>query len=562
VTGPDRSAADTRPTPRAAWVALGVVLAVAAGVIIHAGRGVTFQIDEWQWIQSRTSPSAASLLEPFNNHWMSVPVAIHQVLYRLFGIGSHLPYRLVLLAAHLGAAVALFVYLRTRVWAWVALAATAVFALYGYAAAIIVWPISLGWAIAVLCGVSALLLVDRRSTGSDIAASVVLLVGVASTTIAVPFAVGLAVEMVLRRSWRRLWVPLAPLAGYGIWYLAYGGGGSDSTGTVGQTLRFGEELLAQTVGTFLGIQDRGAIADATLAIVLIGLVIAWFALGRPVTPRLVGNTTTLVVLCAALAIARGGTGLTTWYSYAVVAALLLTAGELLSHARAPSPQTGRIVTGVVVVVAIWAVAWNIGELDRITDGFRDIAAAERSQLAALEVIQDDVAPDFEPGPLLQTLTAGRYREVANDLGTPAYTIAEVRSAPRPARAAADETLVRGLAITPEPTTAVGAGPPAGTIAVRAGEATVDDAGCTVVRRTDARGDVVVEVRGSSLDVVLSAVSGAAALRAGAFAGASQPIGTIAPGATARVRAAELARVGPWTLRARTPGAIRLCGPPG
>jgi hypothetical protein len=143
-----------------------------AAVVLHAGRGVTFFLDEWEWIQSRTSPSAASLLEPFNDHWMSVPIAIHQGLYRVFGIGSHLPYRAVLLAGHLGAAFLLFCYLRTRVRPWIALAAMTVFALYGYTAAIIVWPISLGWTIAVLCAIGALLLVDRKTVASDAGAAV------------------------------------------------------------------------------------------------------------------------------------------------------------------------------------------------------------------------------------------------------------------------------------------------------------------------------------------------------------------------------------------------------
>lgn len=552
---PDRPASST---PAGAWIVLGIALAVAAGVTIYAGRGVTFQIDEWQWIQSRTSPSAASLLEPFNNHWMSVPVAIHEVLYRLFGISSHLPYRLVLLAAHLGAATVLFCYLRTRVQAWIALAATSVFALYGYTAAIIVWPISLGWAIAVLCGIGALLLVDRRSTGSDVGAAVVLLIGVASTTIAVPFAIGLGLEMVMRRSWRRLWVPAVPLAIYGIWYLAYSGSGSDAGGTVRQTLSFGEELLAQTVGTFLGIQDRGTLADITLVVVAIALVIAWFVLGRPVTPRLIGNATTLVVLCSALAIARGGTGLTTWYSYAVAASLLITAGELFSHAKAPT----RLVTAIVVVVAIWAVAWNIGELERITDGFRDIGATERAQLAALEVIQGDVAPGFEPGPLLQTLTAGRYRVVKAEYGTPAYTTEEALHAGRGPRVAADETLVRGLEVRPRASTDVGAGAVHGTVTVRSGEESSDANGCTVVRASDGDGDARVDVRQPELNVLVTAQSGGASLRAGAFARASQAIGEVAPGTSAVVHAAAVPAVGEWTLRVRSPGSVRLCAPSG
>lgn len=574
MTGTDRdSVADVRagPTPVAAWVGVGMILIIAAGLTIYAGRGVTFQIDEWQWIQSRTSPGAASLLEPFHHHWMTVPIAIHQVLYRIVGLDSHLPYRLVLLAAHLVAAFVLFLYLKTRVREWIALAATAIFALYGYAAAITVWPISLGWAIAMACVISALLLVDRTRSRADFGATVLLLVAVASTTVAVPFVIGLAVETTMRREWRRVWVSLVPLAAYGLWYLAYEGQGSDTGGTVGQTLRFGQELLAQTVGSLLGIQARGSAADVALVVVLGALAVAWFALGRPVTPRLVGNATALVVLTAALAVARAGTGLTTWYSYAVAVALFLTTAELLSHAG----TTRRVVAGTVPPVAIWPVAiwpvaiwavaiwalvWNVGQLERITDGFREIASAERSQLAALELIEDDVAFDFHPGPLLQTLTAGRYREVAAEYGTPAYTVAQVLHAPHRARRAADEVLVRGLHVRPQPSTRDGDGPPIGDLTIHNGDERSD--GCTVVRANGSGGDAIVELRSPTLDVLVQAPSGAAQLRAGVFAGASQPIGDVAAGATARVRAPAVPEAGEWTLRVRTPGAVRFCAPSG
>jgi len=569
VTGADGDLAPTRaPEPVdpdtgvAPKIGAGIVLVVTTAVVLYAGRQVTFLIDEWQWIQSRTSPSTESLLEPFHNHWMTVPVAIHQGLYRIFGIESHLPYRAVLLAAHLVAALLLFCYLRTRLRPWIALGAMTVFALYGYSAAIIVWPISLGWVIAVACAIGALLLVDRRRTSSDVGGAALLLVGVASTTIAVPFAVGLAVEMTVRRAWRRLWVPLAPLGVYAVWFLAYGGG-SDGSGTARQTVRFAQELLAQTVGTLLGIQDRGAAADAALVIVLGALVIAWFALGRPITPRLVGNATALAVLTAALAVGRSGSGLTTWFSYAVAASLLLTVGELFAQARAPQrPRTTRAVTIAVWVVVIWAVVWNFGELERLTDGFRDIAATERSQLAALELIQHEVPASFEPGPLLQTLTAGRYAEVAQLYGTPAYTAAETRAASPSARAAADEVLVRGLRVRPRPHAPAGDVAPAGRIIVRRGD-TVDDrpgSTCTVVRAGDT-GDAVVDVRAADLAVLVEAESGAASLRAGAFAPASQAIGTVAAGDAATVTAPAVPGAGTWTLRVRSPGAVRLCAPP-
>jgi hypothetical protein len=505
-----------------------------------------------------------TLFEPFNDHWMTIPIAIQQGLYRIFGIGSHLPYRVVLLAAHLTAAFLLFCYLRTRLRPWIALAAMSLFALYGYTAAIIVWPISLGWTIAVACAIGALLLVDRRRGSSDLGAAALLLVAVASTTIAVPFAIGLAVEMTMRRAWRRLWVPLAPLAIYGVWFLAYGGAGSDGNGTARQAARFAEELLAQTVGTLLGIQDRGAAADATLVVVLGALVIAWFALGRPITPRLVGNATALAVLTVALAVGRSASGLTTWFSYAVAASLLLTVGELFARARAPRRlEAARAVTIAVWVVVIWAVVWNLGELERITDGFRRISSIERSQLAVLALIRADVPADFEPGPLLQTITAGRFTDVAREYGTPASTVAEIRSSSRIVRAAADETLVRGLGVQPEASAPTGGRSPAGRAIVRSGD-TVDDtpgSTCTVVR-SDGTGDAVVDVRGADLAVLVEAQSGAASLGAGAFAPASQPIGTVAPGEAVVVRAPAVPAAGDWTLRIRSPGAVRLCAPPG
>jgi len=571
VTGTDGDLAPPRapepPKPDATngtWIGAGIVLVVAAAVVLHAGRGVTFLIDEWQWIQSRTSPSTTSLLEPFHDHWMTVPIAIHQGLYRTFGIASHLPYRAVLLAAHLAAAFLLFCYLRTRLRPWIALAAMTLFALYGYTAAIIVWPISLGWAIAVACAIGALLLVDHRRSSSDLGAAALLLVAVASTTIAVPFAIGLAVEMTMRRAWRRLWVPLAPLTIYGVWFLAYSGAGSEGSGTARQAVRFAQELLAQTVGTLLGIQDRGAAADTTLVIVIGALLVAWFALGRPITPRLVGNATALAVLTVALAVGRSGSGLTTWFSYAVAASLLLTVGELFAQAHAPRRTgTTRAVTIAVWVVVIWAVVWNFGELERITDGFRRISAVERSQLAALALIQDDVPAGFEPGPLLQTVTAGRFTDVAREYGSPAYTVAETHASSPSVRAAADETLVRGLDVKPHASAPTGVERPAGRVTVRSGDTADDTPGdtCMVVRAGDT-GDAVVDVRGPDLAVLVDAQSGTASLRAGVFAPASQAIGTVAPGDTVVVTAPPVPGAGDWTLRVRSRGALRLCAPPG
>jgi len=506
---------------------LGLVMAFGIGVILHAGREVTFVIDEWQFLMHRTSPSASSLLEPFNNHLMAVPIGIHQILYRVFGIASHVPYRVVLLGVHLGVAGLLFVYVRRRAGDWLALAGASVFVLYGYAAAIIIWPISLGWAIAMAGGIGALLLVDRDDRPGDLGASLLLLVALASTTAAIPFAIGLTVELVVRRTWRRLWVPLAPLAVYGAWYVAYQTGTGDRA-SVGTTARFAEELLAQTVGTLLGIEDRGTLADVTLALIAAGVVALWIVVGRPRTPRLVGNATALASFTVLLAVGRASSGLTTWFSYAEAVFLLLTVAELLVGRRV------RLAPMIVVgVVALWSIVWNLGQLSDGGARFRTVSRAERAALASVELARDRVDRDFAPDPLLQDVTAGRYLDVAAEYGSPAFTVGETRATSRDAREVADDVLIRALRIR-----ATGTAVPSGPT-------------CRVV--TSRRAELAV----GPDEVVIGAGSAPATVRLGAFAHPKRIVVTVPPGEARALALPRLADAPPW--RISVAGDPVVCG---
>lgn len=421
-----------------------VLLTVAGAVIIHAARGTTFFFDEWVWIVQRHSPSTTSLLEPFNNHLMAVPIATYQVMMRVVGLGSPVPYRLVLLLGHLLTCALLYVYLRRRIASPAALAGTALLAFFGYAWAVIIWPISIGWVIATAAGIGALLLVDRDSRRADLGAALALTLGIASSGIAVPFVAGLAVEMVVRRGWRRMWVPLVPLAIFGTWYLGYATRTSDG-GSVGDTVSFAEKLLAQTVGTLVGIDDRGTAAHVVLAIVGAGLVVLWLALGRPHGPRLIGNAAALAAFVGLLSISRAGSGLTTWHSYAAAVFVLLTLGELVRDR-----DLGKIAIVGIALVAVWSVVWNIGQLDDGADLQRTRAQETRAQLAAAEAGGAHLDPAARTGDLLLEVRNGPYLEVAERFGSPAYSPAEMRSAPAFARRAADDTLVRGLGLALAP----------------------------------------------------------------------------------------------------------------
>ena len=343
------------------------VFALAAFAWLYEGRGVTFFIDEWQWIIGRHSPNEASLLQPFHNHLMAVPIAIHQALYRLVGIGSQVPYRVVLLGVHLTCSWLVFTYVRRRIPWQLALAAASVLAFYGYTWTITLWPISLGWAIATAAAVGALLLLDRDARRADAGAAALLVIGIASTSVAVAFVVGIAAEIVLKREWRRIWVVVVPVAVYGAWFLGYGSGTTEP-GSLGAVVRFIEKLLAQTTGTLLGVQARGTWAHVTLGVVGAALAVTWYTLGRRTSPRVAGLVVALGSYTVLLALARATSGVTTWYSYPAAVLLLLLVGELLAGRLAAS-----WLTFAVIVVAVWAIAWNLGEMRDAGDFLRGIS---------------------------------------------------------------------------------------------------------------------------------------------------------------------------------------------
>jgi hypothetical protein len=304
---------------------------------------------------------------------------------------------------------------------------------------------SLGWAIATASAVAAFLLVERQAHRTDIAASVLLLVGVASTSVAVAFVVGLAAELAMQRAWRRLWIVGVPVAAYAVWFIGYGSGTSDY-GSAGAVLRFVERLLAQTTGTLLGVQARGTWAHITLGVAAVAFVALWLKVGRPVTPRLVGLVVALGTYLLVLAVARASFGVTTWYSYPSAVLVLLVFGELLRGRSFPTP-----VLAIVVVVAAWAVVWNLGQMRDGGDELRKISRVERAELLAVDLSADRVPPSFKPeNYFLRSVTAGAYFTVEHEYGTPAFTIHELRDAPGDARRAADKVLVRAMRIKAVP----------------------------------------------------------------------------------------------------------------
>jgi hypothetical protein len=196
----------------AAWGVLALLSLVAFVLIYRKGLGTTFYYDEWNFVMNRRAWDLDTLLRAHNEHFSLVPVLIFKVLFATVGLDSYGVYRALLLVAHLTVVVLLFVYARRRVGEWLALVVAVPVLFLGAAWNDLLVPFQLGFVIPVACGIGALLALDRRDLVGDILACVLLVVGVASSSVGIAFAAAVLVETLFRSDrWRALWIAGIPI---------------------------------------------------------------------------------------------------------------------------------------------------------------------------------------------------------------------------------------------------------------------------------------------------------------------------------------------------------------
>ena len=140
------------PPPALTWLALAALLVAAAALLLYETRGTTFWVDEWQWFLHRRDTSLSTFLEPHNEHLSLVPLAIYKALFALAGTDSYTPYRLPVIAAHLGVTMLVYVYATRRVGAVLGLLAATLILLLGPAWQNFMWGFQVGWLISLGAG--------------------------------------------------------------------------------------------------------------------------------------------------------------------------------------------------------------------------------------------------------------------------------------------------------------------------------------------------------------------------------------------------------------------------
>jgi hypothetical protein len=455
-----RARAWTDANPAVALFAIGLVVAVA--VIVAAGWHTTFMRGDWNLLLYRGGSFEGAFLEPSGGNIVAGTAAVYRGLLHLFGL-SPAAYRILLAALFAVASVLLFVTLRRRVGDVAAAVGAGLTLLMGAAHQDLLWPLQLGYVVAVACGLGALLAIERRDRKGDALACVLLCVGALTFTAGLAFAVCVATILALRgEDRRRLWIPAVPFALVLVWLVIWG---RDATsGPIGSEVLDSPVFLfngfAAALAALLGLstpQNTSGVdgIEWGRALLLVGLVAAAWRLrnGGRATPRLWGAIVGAASfwLVAAAYEEPGRLATSSRYTYIGAVFVLLIGAELAAGLR---PRRPAVI--VMLLAAAVAIASSANFLGQAANRYERKGNLERAGLAAIELTRDSVDPAFALTP--QTVHTGWAPVIAGPYlaaldrygGSPAYAPDELRTAPAYAHVAADRTLAAALGLHLQP----------------------------------------------------------------------------------------------------------------
>ena len=438
------------PPTTLAWAVLALLLLVAAAFIVHETRGTTFFSDEWTWILERRGGGLDTFLEPHNEHLSLIPVAIYKLLFATVGLEHYGPYRAMVIVAHLGVTVLLFVYANRRVGSIPALCAAALLLFLGPGWHNILWPFQIGWLISLGAGIGALLALDRANRKGSVTACALIAVSLASSGLGVAFALGVLVELAWgRRLWRDLWIAAVPLVPYAVWWAVYRPAGLERR-AIDLAPAFAADSAAGAFGALAGLAGAGVPTGVDplpwgrpLAVVAVFVLLWLLSRYKRVPPRILGLLTVMLAFWLLTGLRRAILADPDASRYLYVGGLfiLLLMAELARGVSLPRRWTPLLIAAVAL-----AVLSNAGTMRDAGRFLRASAESSRADLGALELARDSVPSGYVargfPGYPFVILRAGPYFDATEAYGSPALSTADLVNASEPARLIADAELIR------------------------------------------------------------------------------------------------------------------------
>jgi hypothetical protein len=442
-------------------VLAGGAILLSGILLLHWFSRITFWRDEWELLLHRRGWSVGTFLDPAVEHLVAIPILIYKVLLETAGMNSPAAFQVVAVCSFLASVALLFVYMRSRVGAWLALAAILPILFLGPSWDDLLFAYQVTFFGSIACGIGAFLCLERRSRGFDLIAMALLIAGLMFSDAGIPFVAGAAVEIGMGRDrWQRAYVVLTPALLWAGWYLGWGHQADTfiSFRNLASAPSYILDGLSSSLANVLGLYTQFGVSDVRaralawgrpLLVLALALAVWRVRLLRRPSPRLLATVVTLVGFWSLTALNASPLGLPTVgrYQYVGIVLLGLATAELLRGVR-----IGRWATIAVLVVSLAATLNNFTRLRDAANGLAGIAQRERGGLAALELARDRVDPGLVLTPensdmdYLGLVDAGSYLSAVDAYGSPAYTPAELTGAPEVARVAADKVSGAALGI--------------------------------------------------------------------------------------------------------------------
>lgn len=562
---------------RLALPAFALAAAASLALLVHLTRSTSFWADDWNWIEFRRGDTVDTFLAPYGGHLSLVPIAVYRLLFATFGLGSYVPYRVLAICLSVLVAALLFAYARRRCTPVVALCISAPMLFLGAGADQTLWGFQVPWLLVSGTAIAALMLLERDDRRCDAVVCALLLVALCSTSLAIAVAIGVAVDIVCtRRRARDLWIVALPAAFYLAWIAYYHPGrlaASEITALPLNLAQAGAAALSGLAGlsgvTPLGQTGTSLSYGLPLLAVAVALVACTRA-RRQINGRAIALVAMAVAFVASVTVARIGPvsvlSSRYVYEYCLLAALLIA--ELARGARLTRPLQWALLS-----VTALAVISNVGELRTFGSFLREQGKQTDGALAALDLDRATVAPQTTARIgfyQLVRISARRYFDAARALGSPAFTVSQLRRSDATAQSAADSQFLadRTVTLAGAPAATVSTGP-APTLGAVTGGVALSGAGCVRLLPSAAlapgqTGTVTVTIPAASaasaaaLTVTVTAAGAPASVAFARFSPAFTPLGTVAAGATAVVRVRRDATAQPWRLQLESVAPVRVC----
>jgi hypothetical protein len=448
-------------------VAFSAAALASAVYVLWLGRGQTLILDEWSYLLDGRSWSPAKLLEPHNGHLILFPTLVLKLFWATVGIASHLPYQFLAIVLNTLIAGLLYVIARRSVGPLAALVPAILILFCGAGWDAFVTGYQLPNLVGMAAGLVAVLLVRREDLRGDVLTCLALALSLASFSVGVAFATGIAVALLLRgraAAMQRAWVVLAPGLLYAAWFVwATQFAGAEVTAhNVGALVAGMLDQLAAVLSGITGLAATPGNPDPTAAAArpswgptLVALAVAGVAVavrGRRPSPSFFVALTILFVYLATIALALGGSRVPDASRYVYLGSVL-TLLVLVEAADGMRPSRGwALGLAIALFFSLLANGMIMGEGGKVV---RLESATNRAQLSALEIARDRVSGDFVAESAEETTTsnpdmlfdADSYFELTKSFGSPAYDEGELEGAPEQARESADLLLARALPIS-------------------------------------------------------------------------------------------------------------------